>query len=221
MGYILTDKSQAITHFEQFATAAHNFHRAKGHTIQFIRSDNGGEFIGQQWAQLLTWLGIQRQLTSPYSPHQNGVVERLNRTIGESTRAMLHYAGLPERFWTLASQAAVYINNRLPSKATGKLTPYQLWHGKRPHIGHIRTFGCLVYTLVHQAGKLEDRARRCTFVGYAVDSSRTYLLWDNERQTLLGAKCTSSSPSEDGTTTRAPQQGRLQQRAWQQQGRNR
>ena len=185
VGYILTDKSQAITHFEQFATAAHNFHRAKGHTIQFIRSDNGGEFIGQQWAPVLTRLGIQRQLTSPYSPHQNGVVERLNRTIGESTRAMLHYAGLPERFWTLACQAAVYINNRLPSKATGKRTPYQLWHGKRPHIGHVRTFGCLVYTLVHQAGKLEDRARRCTFVGYAIDSSRTYLLWDNERQKLL------------------------------------
>ena len=185
VGYILTNKSQAITHFEQFATAAHNFHRAKGHTIQFIRSDNGGEFIGRQWAPLLTRLGIQRQLTSPYSPHQNGVVERLNRTIGESTRAMLYYAGLPERFWTLACQAAVYINNRLPSKATGKLTPYQLWHGKRPHIGHIRTFGCLAYTLVHQAGKLEDRARRCTFVGYAIDSSRTYLLWDNGRRQLL------------------------------------
>jgi hypothetical protein len=98
---------------------------------------------------------------------------------------MLHYAGLPERFWTLACQAAVYINNRLPSKTTGRLTPYQLWHGKRPHIGHMRTFGCLAYTLVHQAGKLEDRARRSTFVGYAVDSSRTYLLWDNERHKLL------------------------------------
>ena len=184
-GYVLTDKSDAIAHFEQFATAAHNFHRAKGHTIKFIRSDNGGEFIGQQWTPLLTRLGIQRQLISPYTPHQNGIVERLNRTISESTRAMLHSAGLPDRFWSLACQAAVYINNRLPSKATGKRTPYQLWHGKRPRIGHIRTFGCLAYTLVHQAGKLDHKARRCTFVGYAIDSSRTYLLWDEERRKLL------------------------------------
>ena len=117
-------------------------------------------------------------------PHQNGIVERLNRTIGESTRAMLHAAGLPSRFWPLACQAAVYVNNRLPSKATNNVTPYQLWHDKRPSIGHIRTFGCHAYAMIHNAGKLEDKARRCTFVGYPLDSSRTYLLWDNHKQKL-------------------------------------
>ena len=97
---------------------------------------------------------------------------------------MLHAAGLPDRFWSFACQAAVYLNNRLPSKATSGTTPYQLWHGKRPHIGHLRTFGCLAYALVEAPGKLEDRAARCTFVGYSADSSRTYLLWDNQRHKL-------------------------------------
>ena len=99
---------------------------------------------------------------------------------------MLHAAGLPERFWPLACQAAVYINNRLPSKATNNTTtPHQLWCGKLPHIGHIRTFGCLAYALVHNPTKLAYRAARCTFVGYPTDASRTYLLWDNHQHKLL------------------------------------
>jgi transposase InsO family protein len=185
VGHTLKDKSESLTYFEQFATAANNFHSGSGYRIQFIRSDNGGEFIGKEWTPLLVRLGIQRHRTSPYTSHQNGIVERLNRTIGDSTRAMLHSAGLPDRFWPLACQAAVYINNRLPSKATGTATPYQLWHSKRPHIGHIRSFGCLAYALIHQPGKLDNRARRCTFVGYAPDSSHTYLLWDNQQHKLL------------------------------------
>ena len=185
VGYTLTNKDESLACFEQFATAAHNYHKESGHTIKFIRSDNGGEFIGNEWTPLLTRLGIQRQRTSPHTPYQNGIVERLNRTIGESTRTMLHAAGLPERFWPLACQAAVYINNRLPSKATNNTTPHQLWCGKPPHIGHIRTFGCLAYALVHNPTKLADRAARCTFVGYPTDASRTYLLWDNHQHKLL------------------------------------
>ena len=185
VGYTLKRKSDALAYFERFATAAANFHSAKGYSIQFIRSDNGTELIGQDWSPLLTRLGIQRQRTAPYSPHQNGIVERLNRTIGESTRAMLHAAGLPGRFWPLACQAAVYLNNRLPSQAIDNSTPYQLWHSKPPTISHLRTFGCLAYAMVNNPGKLDDKASRCTFVGYPLDSSRTYLLWDNSKQTVV------------------------------------
>jgi transposase InsO family protein len=184
VGFTLKNKSDALACFERFATAANTFHSAKGCSITSIRSDNGTEFVGKDWTPLLTRLGIQRQRTSPYTPHQNGIVERLNRTIGESTRAMLHAAGLPSRFWPLACQTAVYLNNRLPSKATGNITPYQLWHNKRPSIGHIRVFGCLAYAMIHNPGKLEDKATRCTFVGYPLDSSRTYLLWNNQQQKL-------------------------------------
>jgi transposase InsO family protein len=185
VGSTLLHKSDAFSSFERFATAANNFHHAKGYSIQFIRSDNGGEFIGAEWTPLLIRLGMQRQRTSPYTPHQNGIVERLNRTIAESTRTMLHAAGLPERFWSLACQTAVYVHNRLPNKAIGNTTPYQLWNNRRPSVGNLHTFGCLAYALVHTAGKLDDRARRCTFVGYPLDSSRTYLLWDNQQQKLL------------------------------------
>ena len=183
--FALKRKSDTLACFEQFARAANNFHSAKGYSITFIRTDNGGEFIGADWVPLLSELGIQRQLTAPHSPHQNGLLERLNRTISERSRAMLHAAGLPSRFWPLAARAAVYLHNRLPNKATGDRTPYELWRGKRPSIGHLRIFGCLAYALVHDPGKLDDKATRCTFVGYPLDSSRTYLLWDNQQRKLV------------------------------------
>ena len=220
VGFTLKSKSDALASFERFATAANTFHSAKGCSLTFIRSDNGTEFIGQDWTPLLTRLGIQRQRTSPYMPHQNGIVERLNRTIGESTRAMLHAAGLPSRFWPLACQAAVYVNNRLPSKATSNVTPYQLWHDKRPSIGHIRTFGCLAYAMIHNAGKLEDKARRCTFVGYPLDSSRTYLLWDNHKHKLTRSGQVHFVESVMGFNY-SPRAGRTRKQGRQQQGRTR
>ena len=126
VSFVLQRKSDALACFERFASAANNFHGAKGYSLQFMRSDNGTEFVGEDWTPLLTRLGIQRQLTAPYTPHQNGVVERLNRTVAESARTMLHAAGLPARFWPAACQTAVYVYNRLPNKATGDSTPYQL-----------------------------------------------------------------------------------------------
>ena len=120
VGFTLKHKSDTLACFERFATAANNFHSAKGYSIKFIRTDNGGEFIGAEWERLLTELGIQRQLTAPHSPHQNGLVERLNRTIGELTRAMLHAAGLPSRFWPLACQACRVSPQQITEQSHGR-----------------------------------------------------------------------------------------------------
>ncbi|MCO5547447.1 hypothetical protein L7F22_000896 [Adiantum nelumboides] len=65
--------------------------------VKSIRSDRGGEFFSENFARWCKSEGIRRQLTTPYTPSQNGVVERKNRTIMEMARAMLAHASLPRK----------------------------------------------------------------------------------------------------------------------------
>jgi len=60
---------------------------------------------------------IEHQLTAPYTPQQNEVSERKNQTIMEMMRCILHEKGLPKEYWAKAANTAVFLLNRLPTKA--------------------------------------------------------------------------------------------------------
>nr|GEY55852.1 ribonuclease H-like domain, reverse transcriptase, RNA-dependent DNA polymerase [Tanacetum cinerariifolium] len=82
-----------------------------------LRTDRGGEFISNEFTQYCKENGITRQLTAPYSPQQNGVVERRNRTIMSTTRCMMKATNMPQNFWAEAIRHAIYILNSVPTKA--------------------------------------------------------------------------------------------------------
>jgi hypothetical protein len=106
--------------------------------------------------------GVQRQLTVPYSPQQNGVVDHRNSTVVGAARSMLKAKGLPNWFWGEAVQIAVYVLNRAPTKGLQGATPFEIWYGKKPSVHHLRTFGCIAYvknTKPHLS-KLEDRGHK-------------------------------------------------------------
>jgi transposase InsO family protein len=67
--------------------------------IKCLRTDNGGEYTSDEFDNFCQYKGIERQHTTAYTPHQNGVAERMNRTLLERTRAMLKAAGLGKSFW--------------------------------------------------------------------------------------------------------------------------
>jgi transposase InsO family protein len=69
--------------------------------------------------------GVVRHLTAPYSPQQNGVVERRNQTIVSMARSMLKSKKMPAAFWGEAVSTAVFILNRSPTKALMDKTPYE------------------------------------------------------------------------------------------------
>ena len=73
---ILKSKDQAAAAFAKFKVAAEN---KLGHKVKVLRSDRGGEFLSGIFRNICELAGINRQLTAPYSPQQNGVVERRNR----------------------------------------------------------------------------------------------------------------------------------------------
>ena len=89
--------------------------------------------------------GIHHQHTIPKTPEQNGVSERLNRTLMETVHSMLIDAKLPHKFCAEALSIAVYLRNQSSTKAVKSMTPFEAWARKKPKVGHLRVFGCDAY----------------------------------------------------------------------------
>ena len=153
-----------------------------GRKLRVLRTDNGGEFTAAEFASYCADEGIQRHYTAPYSPQQNGVVERRNQTVVGMARALLKQRGMPAIFWGEAVVTAAYILNRSPTKALDGRTPYEAWHGRKPAVSHLRVFGCLAFAKeLGHIGKLDDRSTPGVFIGYA-EGSKAYRILDPETQ---------------------------------------
>ncbi|GKB17118.1 zinc finger, CCHC-type containing protein [Tanacetum coccineum] len=111
---------------------------------------------------------------SPYTPQQNGVVERKNKALKEMVNSMLSYSGLSEGFWGEAMLTACYLLNRVPNKRN-KTTPYELWYKKRPNLSFLRVWSWrAVVRLPNPKRKtLGKKGIDCIFIGY-VEHSKAY-----------------------------------------------
>ena len=147
--------------------------------IKTLRSDRGGEFTSDEFTNYCLKYGIQRQLTAPYSPQQNGVVERKNRTVVSMVRAMLKAKDLPRELWGEAVSTAVYILNRSSSKTLQGQTPYEMWTGRKPSVDHMKSFGSIAHVKVTKGhlSKLEDRSQPMIFIGYEL-GTKAYKCFD-------------------------------------------
>ncbi|GJV68920.1 putative RNA-directed DNA polymerase [Tanacetum coccineum] len=114
-------------------------------------------------------LGRKIKLTPPRTPQLNGVAERRNRTLLDMVRSMMCRATLPISFWGYALETAAHILNLVPTKKVSK-TPFEMWKGKRPSLGHIKIWGCEVFVRREAQDKLEARSEKCLFIGYPEES---------------------------------------------------
>ncbi|MCO5557882.1 hypothetical protein L7F22_011454 [Adiantum nelumboides] len=132
-----------------------------------LRTDHGGEYTSTDFCLLCHEAGIRHEFSIAAHPQQNGSAERKNRTLFDAARALLFQAQLGDSYWEEATATACYIQNRIPSTRNPHTTPYTLWYGHPPNLGHLRIFGCPAYPLEpHPASKLAPRASRAIFVGY-------------------------------------------------------
>lgn len=141
-----------------------------------IRSDQGTEFTGGEFARYMVENEIEAEYSPPYTPEHNGTAERHNKTIQHKTRAAMFDSCLPETMWELAVEAAVYSYNRTPNKAIDFETPLSKFspHTKS-HVEKLRRFGCLAYMkLPFAKSKFSTRALKTILVGYKASG---YLLW--------------------------------------------
>jgi Reverse transcriptase (RNA-dependent DNA polymerase) len=143
---------------------------------KFVRLDHGGDLGGSRRLQdLLTSFGYAVQLTAPDSPHQNGLIERINQDVGSYLRTSLNGAGLHPKFWPYAFHMFLRIHNLLPHDRAGLedsslqwKSPFEIIMGRQPDLSKFRTFGCRVW--VRPPGgrkrKLINNARKGRFLGY-------------------------------------------------------
>lgn len=120
--FLLAKKSEASTVITNYVE---NCITQFNQVPKIFRSDRGGEYLSHQVSDYLETRGIERQLTAPYSPQQNGVAERKNRYLLEATRIMLIEAELPKKYWGKTVITVCYLQNRLPTKNKTK-TPFEL-----------------------------------------------------------------------------------------------
>jgi transposase InsO family protein len=150
-----------------------------GHKLQVLRTDRGGEFTSATFYQHCEEAGVQRHLTAPYTPQQNGVVERHNQTILGMARSMLKAKRVPNKFWGEAVLTAAFILNRCFTRSVDAMTPYEAWHGKKPDVRFLRVFGCVGHVKITRPHlqKLDDRSCPMVFIGYET-GSKAYRLFD-------------------------------------------
>ena len=103
--------------------------------------------------------------TIPGTPQQNGVAERMNRTLNERARSMRLDAGLPKTFWADAVSTAAYLINRGPSVPMEFKLPWEVWSGKEVKFSYLKVFGCVSYVHVDSdaCSKLDAKSKICFF----------------------------------------------------------
>ena len=95
------------------------------------------------------------------------------------TRSLLKSMHVPAKLWGEAVRHAVYLLNRLPTKALGERTPFEAWMGRKPHLAHLRVFGCVAYvknTTPHLK-KLDDRSSPMVYFGVE-EGCKAHRLYD-------------------------------------------
>jgi hypothetical protein len=182
--YFMKDKSEIPHHFESFRV---KMETQTGHKIKVLRSDNAAEYVSARQRNTLTELGIIHEKSAPYTPQQNGMAERENRTVVEMARSMLYASKskLPPSLWAEAIAYATYILKRIPSSKSTS-SPFEKWNGTKPNLSHLRIFGSRTFVHVPDVKrtKFQPKCIEGVLVGFC-ESSKAYRVYIPTQRKVL------------------------------------
>lgn len=184
--FFMADRTEVLTKFKILYKLAK---KETGRSMSKLRTDNGREFLSKDFQAFIQLKGIRHELTAPYTPEQNSVAERDNRSVVECARSMLYNFSMPLQFWGEAINTAVHVLNRVSSRTLHGDTPHTKWYGVKPDVSYFRVFGSLCYAHVPKQirRKLDNKARECIFVGYC-STSKAYRLWCPQKKKIVIAR---------------------------------
>ncbi|KAI3505855.1 hypothetical protein L1887_28162 [Cichorium endivia] len=167
--FFLRLKSDTFTELKNFITSIELKIQLP---VRRIRSDNGTEFNNKLIEEFLTSKGIEHNFSAPYTPQQNGVVERRNRTLVEAARSMLNFANLPLTFWAEAISTASFVQNRSIINKRLKMTPYEVLNKRKLNVKFFHIFGCRCFIKNNKdhLGKFAPKSDEAIFMGYSPKS---------------------------------------------------
>jgi hypothetical protein len=182
----LKTKPETLASFQRFVG---QLKRETGQSVKVVRSDRGTEYTNKAFTDYLAKEQIKQELTTPYTPEQNGSSERDNRTIMEASRSMLYAANVHIRFWSEAVHTAVYVLNRTATRTIDGKTPYEIWYNVKPSVSHIRIFGSDAYVHVPKElrNKLSAKSKKGVLMGYSA-SSKAYRVWHNDTRRIVESR---------------------------------
>jgi hypothetical protein len=186
LGVLFAGKSQTQETLKIFLRRAQN---EFGLRIKKIRSDNGTDFKNSQIEGFLEKEGIKHEFSSPYTPQQNGVVERKNRTLLDMARTMLDGYKTPDWFWAEAINTACYSINRLYLHRILKKTSYELLTSKKLNVSYFRVFGSKCFILIKRGrnSKFAPKVAEGFLLGYG-SNTRAYRVF-NKSTGLVEVYC--------------------------------
>lgn len=184
--YFMKTKSEVFNFFKEFQSMVE---KQKDRKIKILRTDNGGEFCSQDFERYLKQQGILHQKTNAYTPQQNGLSERMNRSLVEKARCLIFDAGLHKKFWAEAVNTSVYLRNRTVVTGLNNMTPYEVWTGKKPNLSHVRIFGSKVMMHIPKEKRLkwDKKAKELVLVGYA-ENVKGYRVYDPENNSVTTSR---------------------------------
>ena len=114
---------------------------------KYIHINCGKEFLSDQLKEWCEERSIEIQLTTPYSPSQNGVAGHMNHTLIELTHAIIATNELPKYLWESTVAHAAYLQNQAFTITLNSM-PYQIWHKNKPNVAHLRRFNIPIWILL-------------------------------------------------------------------------
>ncbi|GKE09677.1 retrovirus-related pol polyprotein from transposon TNT 1-94 [Tanacetum coccineum] len=148
-----------------------------------VKTDNCTEFRNSILINFYDENGISQKNSSPYTPEQNGVAERKNRTLIEAARTMLSRSVFSKHYWNEAIATACYTQNRSIIVKRHLKNPYEIFRKRIPNISFLHVFGCPVSIHNHKnhLGKFDEKADDSYFLGYSL-VSKAFRVFNTRRQ---------------------------------------
>lgn len=206
------DVKRAVSYYNLARTRT-----GRNRPVERRRSDYGTELQSRKVDKWLIKQGIVFEPSAPYSQEENGVSERMGRTIMDMVRATILEGNIDDLLWPEIVLAMTHIKNIRPTRSLkGSISPYEMQNKKLPNLHHLRVLGSTVYVFLHEeerslkSAKWEARALKGTLVGF--DGSTIYRVHIEEQNRVVRvkdlrifedtvAKLESNLPDFDGKAT--------------------
>ena len=181
--FLLQGKDDTFEAYKAFKAWAVTQHHCCA--IKVLRSDQGGEYLSNEFNQHLARAGTARKLITHHTPQLNGIMECLNLTLLNSIHALGHDSGLPKTLWGEALRHVTWLKNQTATHMLDEKMPYKALYGQPPDLSALRTLGIPVLVHSIDQSKLHLCTREAQWLSLDTDTRAHRVYWPGPRNVTI------------------------------------